>query len=396
MKFQVIPLLLLIGAAAMPAGAQVTAASAAASPNYRIAQGDVLGVTVVNFPNLSTSQAMVTPDGQISLPLLDQVSVTGMTQGQVTRLLTTKWRKYVINPVVTVSLVQKHAQTVVLSGYLNRTGAIDYRPDLHLLEALAQMGGALPTADAAKSVLKHADGTSQALDLSHPEKKAGTDVDVLLQPGDVLLVPQQEGKVSVTGDGIKQPGSIYFKENLTLLDAISASGGTISDSGDVPGADLAGATLTRNGADKKIDLKALLKDGDPKADVLLEPGDIINVPELHNRVYIYGDVQRQGFYYYKPQDRLSDAFATAGLQPDSDTGKINVIRVAKDKKVAYMDRVSFDKFLQKGDYTGNPEVQPGDSYYIPRKGKKFTLDDIIAPITAVGSLSYTTRLLQGH
>ena len=147
--------------------------------------------------------------------------------------------------------------------------------------------------------------------------------------------------------------------------------------------------------DKKIDLKALLHDGNPQANLMLEPGDIINIPLPHNRVYVYGDVQRQGFYYYKPKDTLQDAFASAGLLPDSDTGKINRIRVEKDKKVAYMDRVSFDKFLQKGDYSGNPEVQPGDSYYIPKKGSKFTLSDILAPVNAIGSLSYTTRLLQG-
>lgn len=401
MKLKVIPWILLAGLAAVPAGAQVTPASPrpttapAVAPNYQIDAGDVLGVDVVNFPNLSTSQTMVGPDGTISLPLLDQISVKGLTREQVKRLLITKWRKYVINPAVNVSLIQKHAQTVVLNGYLNHTGTVDYKPELHLLEALAQMGGALPTADAAKAVLTHADGTKQPLDLSHPETKAGTDVDVVLQPGDILYVPQQEGKVSVTGDGIKQPGSIYYKENLTLLDAISASGGTVADSGDQQGADLAGATLTRNGRDKKIDLQAALHDGDPKADIMLLPGDVINIPLLHNRVYIYGDVQRQGFYNYKPHDRLRDAFATAGLLPDSDTGKVNVIRAPKGNKPPAMERVSFDKYLQKFDPSGNPEVQPGDAYYIPKKGTKFSLNDILAPLSAIGSLSYTTRLLQG-
>jgi len=397
MKFEVIPFLLLAGLTAVPVGAQsvpaVPATAPAVAPNYRIAAGDVLAVDVVNFPNLSMPQAMVGPDGTISLPLIDQVSISGLTRAQVTRLLTNKWRKYVINPAVMVSLIQKHVQTVVLNGYLNHTGTIDYRsePPLHLLEALAQMGGALPTADASKAVLTHSDGTKMSLDLSHPETKAGTDVDVVLQPGDILYVPQQEGKVSVTGDGIKQPGSIYYKENLTLLDAISASGNINADIADLPG-----ATLTRNGVDKKIDLKALLRDGDPKADILLEPGDIINIPELHNRVYIYGDVQRQGFYNYKTHDRLADAFATAGLMSDSDTGKINVIRAPKGNKPPAMERVSFDKYLQKFDYSGNPEVQPGDAYYIPKKGTKFSLNDILAPLSAVGSLSYTARLLQGH
>lgn len=395
MKFKVIPFILLTGLAAVPAGAQIAtplpAKAPVTTPNYQIAAGDVLGVGVVNFPNLSMPQAMVGPDGTVSLPLLDQVSVSGLTREQVTRLLTSRWRKYVINPAVTVSLIQKHPQTVVLNGYLNHTGSVDYRPDLHLLEALAQMGGALPTADAARAVLTHADGTKAPVDLSHPETKAGTAVDVLLQPGDVLYVPQQEGKVSVTGDGIKQPGSIYYKENLTLLDAISASGNINPDIADLPG-----ATLTRNGVDKKIDLQALLKNGDPKADILLVPGDIINIPELHNRVYIYGDVQRQGFYYYKPQDRLTDAFATAGLMPDSDTAKINLIRVDKDRKVAHMTHVNLDKFLHESDYSGNPEVQPGDSLYIPKKGHVFKLEDVFVPLQAIGSVSYTTRLLQGH
>ena len=396
MKFEVIRLTLLAGLVAVPAGAQVRPTSPApmaaptVAPNYKIAQSDVLSVSVVNFPNLSSPQTMVAPDGTISLPLLDQVSVNGLTQEQVKRLLTNKWRKYVINPVVTISLIQKHVQTVVLNGYLSHTGSVDYKTDLHLLDALAQMGGALPTADPTKAVLTHADGTKVPLDLSHPETKAGTDVDVLLQPGDILYMPQQEGKVSVTGDGIKQPGSIYFKENLTLLDAINASGGITPDTADLPD-----ATLTRSGADMKIDLQGLLRNGDPKADVMLKPGDIVNIPELHNRVYIYGDVQRQGFYNYKTHDRLADAFATAGLMPDSDTGKINVIRAPKGHALPVMERVSFDKYLQKFDPLGNPEVQPGDAYYIPKKGTKFSLSDILAPLSAVGSLSYTARLLQG-
>jgi len=393
MNPKILPLMLLAALAAAPSGAQVmpAAASAAASatPGYQIAPGDVIGVSVVNFPNLTTSQAMVTPDGTISLPLLDQVSVTGLTQEQVTRLLVRKWRKYVINPSVTVSLVQKHAQTVVLNGYLTRTGVLDYKPGLHLLDALAQMGGALPAADATRAVLTHPDGTKVPLDLSHPETKAGTEVDVVLQPGDILYMPQQEGKVSVTGDGIKQPGSMYYKENLTLLDAISASGGVNPDTADLPA-----ATLTRNGADKKIDLQALLKAGDPKADVLLASGDIINIPELHNRTYVFGDVSRQGYYYYKLGDRILDALNSAGVAPDADTGKINVIHTNKDKTFSQMVRVNADEFLLHGRIIGNPAVQPGDSLYIPRKHEQFNGNTILQVLGGVGAVANTSALLR--
>lgn len=396
MNSKILPLMLLAALAAAPSGAQVLpaapSAAASATPGYQIAPGDVVGVSVVNFPNLTTSQALVTPDGTISLPLLDQVSVTGLTQEQVTRLLVRKWRKYVINPSVTVSLVQKHAQTVVLNGYLNRTGVLDYKPGLHLLDALAQMGGALPTADATRAVLTHPDGTKVPLDLSHPETKAGTEVDVVLQPGDILYMPQQEGKVSVTGDGIKQPGSIYYKENLTLLDAISASGNINPDV-----ADLQASTLTRNGVKQKVDFQALLKDGDPKADVLLEAGDVINIPELHNRTYVFGSVARPGWYYYKPKDRIQDALNGAGgPYPNADLSKINLIHTYKDGAEAQLVRVNLNEYLLKGNAAGNPPVAPGDSLYIPKQRERVDLGSIFGALTGVGAAANGVRILQGH
>lgn len=395
---EMIPCLLLMGMTALPVAAQqspvpspLPAAASATAPGYQFGPGDVISVTVVNFPTLSAPQAMVTPDGTISVPLLDQVTVKGKTRDQVTRLLISKWKKYVINPSVTVSLIQKHAQTVVLNGYLNRTGTLDYRPDLHLLEALAQMGGSLPTADSTNAVLTHSDGTKQTIDLSHPEKKSDdADVNVVLQPGDVLYVPEQKGKINVVGE-VKQPGSIYYKENVNVLDALSSSGGINEDT-----ADLNNATLTHNGVTKKIDLYALLRNGDLHENTVLSAGDTLTIPELHNRTYVYGDVGRPGYYYFKPGDRLTDAFSNAGVAPDADLNKVNLIHVSADKKVAKLDRVNLNDFLLRGKISGNPEVQPGDAVYVPKQAHVFKLEDIFAPLQAVGSVSYTTRLLQGH
>ena len=55
--------------------------------------------------------------------------------------MTTRYKKYVIDPVVTVSLIQKHPQFVVFSGEVNRPGQLNYRPGMHLVEALAEVGG---------------------------------------------------------------------------------------------------------------------------------------------------------------------------------------------------------------------------------------------------------------
>ncbi len=391
---KMIPFLLLVGIAAVPVTAQQLPdaappppAAVATAPGYQIAPGDVLSVSVVNFPNLSAPQAMVTPDGTVSVPLLDPISVRGLTTEQVKQRLITQWKDYVKNPAVTVSLIQKHAQTVVLNGYLNRTGTLEYRPDLHLLDALAQMGGSLPNSDPSDAVLTHADGSKQTIDLSHPEKKSDdTDVNVVLQPDDVLYVPEQKGKISVVGE-VKQPGSISYKENLNVLDAITASGG-VSDT-----ADLDNATLTHNGVTKKIDLYALLKNGDMHENALLSAGDILSIPEMP-RAYVTGDVSHQGWYYYRRGDHIQDALSNAGLAPDADTGKINLIHVNSDKVVTQMVRVNFDDFQLHGKTSGNPAIQPGDSLYIPKKNVPFKLQDVFGVLSGVGAIASTGYALR--
>ncbi len=395
MKLSLFPAILLVGFATAPADAQlappptVTASPSivAVAPNYQIAAGDVLSINVVNFPFLSTPQTVVAPDGTISLNLLGQIQVSGQTQEQVKDMLAKKWKKHVINPAVTVSLLQKHPQIIILNGYLNRSGNIDYRPGLHLLDALAQMGGALPTADAANSVVTHEDGTKQHLDLSHPENKAGTDVDIALLPGDVVYVPEQQGKISVVGE-VKAPGNIPYKENLTVLDVINASGSYNPDT-----ADLNESTLTHEGVVKKIDLDALLHKGDLQANVILAAGDIVTIPELHNRTYVFGDVQRQGYYYFKPGDRILDALNSAGVAPDADTGKINLIHTNPDKTLAKMVRINADDFLLRGNISGNPAVQPGDSLYIPKKHEKPNANSLLQVLSGVGALANTSYLL---
>lgn len=394
MKFPLISALVLGSLVSVSAGAQIPPVTpaplpiVAVTPNYQIAAGDVLSITVVNAPFLSAPQAVVTPDGMIGLTYLDQVQVAGLTQQQVKEMLVKKWQKYIIHPSVTVALLQKHPQIIVLNGYLNRSGTIDYRPGLHLLDALAQMGGALPTADASNSVVTHEDGTKQHLDLSHPEKKAGTDVDIALEPGDVVYVPEQQGKISVVGE-VKDPGNIPYKENLTVLDVINASGSYLPET-----ADLNESTLTHDGVVKKIDLDALLRKGDLHANQMLSSGDIVTIPELHNRTYVFGDVQRPAYYFFKPGDRVLDALSNAGVAPDADTGKINLIHTNSDKTLSKMVRINANDFLLHGNISGNPVIQPGDSLYIPKKHEQINASTLLQALSGVGAVANTAYSLR--
>lgn len=370
----------------MPAAA---AAISAPAPSYQIEEGDVLSVAVLNSPAgfVIPAQVMVAPDGTVSLPLLGSVAVAGQTVSQTTTLLTNKWKLYIIAPAVTVSLTQKHTQTVVFNGLVNHPGVIEYRPALHLLEALAEAGGPMLTADAAKSVVTHADGSEQTLDLSHPERKSDTAVNIALRPGDVVYVPEQQAKVTVVGE-VKQPGMIPYKENLTVLEAISASGSVNLDT-----ADLKAAKLTQNGRERPLDLDALLRGGDMAGNVTLMPGDQLVIPKLHNRTYVFGSVGRPGYFLYQPGDRVLDALNGAGGPTrEADLGKVNVIHMDKVKNTAQMVRVNLQDFLGKGDIAGNPLIQPGDSLYIPDKHHSLSLNDLLQPLYAVGAIANLKHL----
>ena len=211
-----------------------------------------------------------------------------------------------------------------------------------------------------------------------------------LVPGDVVYVPEQLEKVSVVGQ-VKQPGSISWNDHLTVLEAIQQSGGIT----DMATADLKGAKLTHNGVEKPLDLDAMLKHGDMTANIDLAPNDRISIPELNNRVYVYGDVARPGFYPFKENDHVQDALGYAGLAPDADTKKINLIHVNSAKTEAHLVVVNLADFQQLGHSNGNPPVQPGDSLYIPKQHVPFSFRDILTPIQAVGTVAYTTRLVGG-
>lgn len=373
--------------------------------SYQLAPSDVISINVVNFTNLSVVQAVVAPDGTVAVPLLDNVAVSGMTTAQTARLLTKKWKRYVINPAVSVSLMQKHVQNVVFSGWLTHPGTLSYRPGLHLIDALAEAGGSLPSGDPTSATLTHADGSKQLLDLSYPEKKADDPlVNCELSPGDVVYVPEQRAKVSVVGM-VKLPGSLTYNDHLTVLEAINASGGALPEV-----ADLKSSTFTHDGVESKIDLDAMLLHGDMSANVKMSPDDRISIPELHNKVYVFGDVAREGFYYYKPGDRVTDALGGVGgpLQ-QADLGKINIMNIKEVAPVAKADpkakqkidpkeddarmaRVNLNDWLLHGKATGNPFISNGDTLYIPDKHHQFGAGDVLQMINGVGQAAYTANL----
>lgn len=368
-----------------PAAQASSAATMAAA--YPLAEDDVLSITVLNFSNLSVPSLVIPPDGMISVPLLEPFSVTGMTTAEVKQTLTEKWRKYVINPAVNVVIAQKRRENVVFAGFVGRTGAIEYRQSIHILTALAEAGGATFTGDLSRVVVQHKTGEKQTLDLSHPETKGGSAVDIVLLPGDLITVPEKRTQFSVLGE-VNKPGSYDYRDDMTVLDALTAVGG-IKET-----ADLDSATLIHEGKESKIDLDALLRHGDMSVNTKLAAGDRLMLPEIRNRVYVFGAVSRPGYYIFKAGDRVLDALnGSGGPTREGNLAKINVIRIDKAKNTATTEAVDIEKFLKKGDTKGNVALGPGDVLYVPDKKHKFGIQDIFGVLSGLNFVNSTMSII---
>jgi polysaccharide biosynthesis/export protein len=101
---------------------------------------------------------------------------------------------------------------------------------------------------------------------------------------DVRVASYRSQRVYVVGE-VTTPGIQLVKDiPLTVLEAINSSGGL------KPEADARNVTLTRNGKTYNVNLQALYEIGDLKQNVLLENGDVLNVPDRKfNKIFVLGE-----------------------------------------------------------------------------------------------------------
>jgi polysaccharide export outer membrane protein len=160
-------------------------------PTYVIGPEDVLNINVWKEADVSGT-VPVRPDGKISLPLLNDVQAAGLTPMQLGSSLTEKFGKYITDPKVTVTVTTINSRKVYVLGEVAHPGAVVLTPDMTVLQALTTAGGPTPYAKKSKMYVLRTDGGKQTkLPFNYKEvvKGLATDQNVVLEPGDTLVVP---------------------------------------------------------------------------------------------------------------------------------------------------------------------------------------------------------------
>jgi polysaccharide export outer membrane protein len=181
------------GGAANPEAEALRAKSAAASgTEYQIGEGDILQVAVWGEPTASVQSVTVRTDGKISMPLIKEVQVAGLTPAQVEATVQDQLGKMIKAPDVTVIVVQINSKKIYLTGAVKREGPLKYTYRMTVLQAISEAGGLTDYAKRKKIyVLHHENGREYKLpfDYSAVLKGERMEQNIFLSPGDHIVVP---------------------------------------------------------------------------------------------------------------------------------------------------------------------------------------------------------------
>jgi polysaccharide biosynthesis/export protein len=161
-----------------------------AGPSYIIGADDTLHVSVWKEADL-TATLPVRPDGMISLPLLNDVQAAGLTPMQLAASIQEKLKKYVTDPRVTVVVTAMNSQRIFLTGEVLHPGAVPMLPNMTILQAVASAGFTQFANTKGIYVLRFKNGKQQKIPVNYKQliKGAATDQNILLKPGDTIVVP---------------------------------------------------------------------------------------------------------------------------------------------------------------------------------------------------------------
>lgn len=156
---------------------------------YRIGVDDQIQISVWREHDLSLS-VVVRPDGMITLPLLNDISVVGMTPKELSDSLTEKLKPFVNEPQVTVSVQAIHSRKVYLIGNASRPGVFDLNDNKTAMELIAEAGGLSQFAKTNSIyILRTVNGSDTRIPFHYKDAVNGKSPDVLLMPGDKVVVP---------------------------------------------------------------------------------------------------------------------------------------------------------------------------------------------------------------
>jgi polysaccharide export outer membrane protein len=257
-----------------------------AGQDYKVGGYDVLSITVYEEKDLSRDAIRVSADGYISFPLIGRVKVDNLTTAEIEKLISLKLAegKYLLDAYVSVMVTDYKSKKYLVLGSVKNPASYSLQAQERVLDAISRAGGLEFEKSGKKGMIIRTENPLTAnerkivinFELINLLKGKDQISNIFLLDRDVLYVPPAE-HFYIIGQ-VKEPGSHPIRDReITLVEAISMAGGFTP---------IAARNRTRiirveGGVEKIIEIRvdAITDAGKKIQDVLIQPNDIIFVPE---------------------------------------------------------------------------------------------------------------------
>ena len=165
---------------------------------YVIGPLDNLTIHVWRNPELGAEKIQVRPDGRITIPLVKDMPAVGKTPSMLEEDIRLQLSQYIEDPLVSV-IVNEFAgtfsQQVRIVGATEKPASLPYRANMTVLDAMIAVGGLSEYASGNRAKLIRFDKQSgrqreYALRLADLLRHGDSKANVMLQPGDVIIIPE--------------------------------------------------------------------------------------------------------------------------------------------------------------------------------------------------------------
>jgi polysaccharide export outer membrane protein len=297
--------------AAPPADASLAVKAAAADQATQIARAganayvlgpqDKLNIRVIDMEELGEDPYPIDLAGYLTLPRIGRIQAAGLTTEELQALLTQKFREYLQEPVVTITVAEFHSQPVSILGAVESPGVHQIQGNKRLFEVISEAGGLRDDAGNKITI------TRQTVNGALPLPNAVTDPsgrysnadlnirsvmsaknpqdNIPVRPYDVITVPKAD-LIYVIG-AVKRAGGFPLQEraNMTVLEALSLAQGLDRGASSRKAKILRTDEVTHARLEIPIDVKTIL-DGKGTDQPLLS-NDILFIPSSTAKLASY-------------------------------------------------------------------------------------------------------------
>lgn len=200
---------------------------------YRIAQGDILSIVLVGYPDMATAGTggyPVDQQGFVQFPLIGRIKAAGMSVPQFTANLSGQLKRYLKYADPQVKVTEYRGNKFFIDGEVRQPGEFSITDaPVSLYSAISMAGGATATGDSNSLVLNRK-GVSYNIGLQSLRQMGASANNIYLQNGDSIHVnSQSRNKVYVLGEfGVVEPVPI-LEQGLSLAQVLGESRGLNSN-----------------------------------------------------------------------------------------------------------------------------------------------------------------------